>query len=118
MEKNDVVRQKLKSLRKGSKITQEQMAKYLKVDQSMVAKLENGTRKLSVELIEKLCNLYGCSEEYLFGQEEGFVPLDFAFRANNIEVEDLESIAMMNKIAANIRFMSRIVEENEDEKRD
>ncbi len=100
----------LKKLRKESKITQAQMAKYLKVDQSLIAKLENGTRTLNVELIEKICNLFGCTEDYLLGESEEFIPLNFAFRANNIEAEDLESIAMMNKLVANIKFMNSVME--------
>ena len=51
---------RLKQLRKESKITQEQLAEYLNVDQSMITKLENGTRSLSVGMIEKICNLFGC----------------------------------------------------------
>ena len=58
---------RLKQLRKESKITQEQLANYLDVDQSMITKLENGTRNLSVTLIEKICNLFGCSDTYLMG---------------------------------------------------
>ncbi len=100
----------LKKLRKESKITQAQMAKYLKVDQSLIAKLENGTRTLNVELIEKICNLFGCTEDYLLGESEEFIPLNFAFRANNIEAEDLESIAMMNKLVVNIKFMNSVME--------
>lgn len=65
---------KLKQLRRESKITQEQLANYLAVDQSMVTKLENGTRNLNVTLIEKICNLFGCSEAYLMGEEENIFP--------------------------------------------
>ena len=56
---------RLKQLRKESRITQEQMAEYLGVDQSLITKLENGTRSLNVTLIDKICNLFGCSEAYL-----------------------------------------------------
>ncbi len=97
---------RLKQLRKESKITQEQLAKYLDVDQSMVTKIENGTRSLNVTLIDKLCNLFGCSEAYLMGDDDTYIPLNFAFRSNGIQTEDLESIATVNKIVMNIRFMN------------
>ena len=97
---------RLRKLRKESKITQEQLAKYLEVDQSMITKLENGTRSLNVTLIEKLCHLFGCSDAYLLGENDAYIPLNFAFRSNGIETEDLESIAAMNKIIMNIRFMN------------
>ena len=100
---------RLKQLRKESKITQEQLANYLDVDQSMITKLENGTRNLSVTLIEKICNLFGCSDTYLMGVEVDYIPLNFAFRSNGIQSEDLESIAAVNKIVMNIRYMNEMI---------
>ena len=90
-------------------ITQEQLAEYLNVDQSMITKLENGTRSLSVGMIEKICNLFGCSERYLLGEDDAYIPLNFAFRSECVEAEDLESIAVINKIAMNIRFMNEMM---------
>ena len=100
---------RLKQLRKESKITQEQLANYLDIDQSMITKLENGTRNLSVTLIEKICNLFGCSDTYLMGVEDDYIPLNFAFRSNGIQSEDLESIAAVNKIVMNIRYMNEMI---------
>lgn len=100
---------RLKQLRKESKITQEQLAKYLDVDQTMVTKLENGTRSLNVAMIEKICNLFGCSDAYLLGEDDTYIPLNFAFRSNGIQTEDLESIAVINKIAMNIRYMNEMI---------
>lgn len=100
---------RLKQLRKESKITQEQLAQYLEVDQSMITKLENGTRNLNVTLVEKLCNLFSCSEKYLMGEDDAYIPLNFAFRANSVQAEDLESIAAVNKIVMNIRYMNEML---------
>lgn len=100
---------RLKQLRKESKITQEQLAKYLNVDQTMIAKLENGTRSLNVTLIEKICSLFGCSDAYLMGEDDVYIPLNFAFRSNGIQAEDLESIAVVNKIVMNIRYMNEMI---------
>lgn len=102
---------RLKQLRKESKITQEQLASYLDVDQSMITKLENGTRNLNVTLIEKICNLFGCSEAYLLGEDDVYIPLNFAFRSNGIQSEDLESIAAINKIVMDIRYMNERLED-------
>lgn len=99
---------RLKELRKESKITQEQLAKYLNVDQSLVTKLENGSRSLNVSLIDKICSLFGCTEEYLLGESEEFIPLNFAFRSSGINEDDLESIAVINKIAMNLRYMNKL----------
>lgn len=102
-------RMRLKELRKESKITQEQLAKYLEVDQSMITKLENGTRSMNITLVEKICNLFGCTESYLMGEDDTYIPLNFAFRSNGIQAEDLESIAAINKIIMNIRYMNDVI---------
>lgn len=111
MEQN-VINVRLKNLRKNSKLTQSQMAEYLEIDQSMVTKLENGSRVLNVTIIERICNLFGCSEEYLLGQSDAYIPLTFAFRSNGIQSDDLQSIADVNKIAMNISYMNEMIGEN------
>lgn len=103
---------RIKALRKESRLTQEQMAAYLEVDQSFVTKLENGTRKLNVDLIEKLCSLFGCTEEYLLGESGEYLPLNFAFRSGKIQAEDLQSIAVVNRIAMNLLRMNELIGES------
>lgn len=108
---NEVVGERIKMLRKESKLTQEQLANYLEVDQSLVTKLENGTRSLSTTLVDKICSLFGCTEEYLTGENDRYIPLNFAFRTNEIRTEDLQSIAAINKIVMNLRFMDEMIGE-------
>lgn len=103
--------ERLKELRKADKITQEQLAQYLNVDQTMIAKLENGTRSFNTTMIDKICSLFGCTEEYLTGESEEYIPMNFAFRSSGIEAEDLESIAAVNKIAMNLRYMNGLLGE-------
>lgn len=105
---NTTIGSKLKELRKG-KLTQDQLAKYLDVDQTLITKLENGTRSFNAVMIEKICNLFGCTEEYLVGESEEYIPLNFSFRSNAIQIEDLESISVLNKIAMNLRFMNEVM---------
>ena len=104
---------RLKALRRESGLTQDQLAQYLGVDQSMITKLENGTRKLNVTLIEKLCSLFGCTADYLTGDSDEYIPLNFAFRAGGIQTVDLDSIAAINKIVMNIRCMNEMMGDDE-----
>ena len=83
----------------------------MNVDQTTVTKLENGTRSLNVAMLEKICSLFGCSESYLLGEDDAYIPLRFAFRSNGMQTEDLESIAAINKIAMNIRYMNEMMGE-------
>ena len=101
--------ERLKYLRKESKITQDQLAQFLSVDQSMITKLENGTRSFSITMVDKICSLFGCSEEFLMGESNDYIPLNFAFRSTGIEAEDLESIAAVNKIAINLKYMNELM---------
>lgn len=106
---------RLKELRKESNLTQEQLANYLEVDQSLITKIENGTRALNITMVEKICSLFGCSEDYLFGNSNDYIPLKFAFRANLINEEDLQSIAAVNRIAMNIKYMNELIGVAQDE---
>ncbi len=101
--------ERLKYLRKESKITQDQLAQFLSVDQSMITKLENGTRSFNITMVDKICSLFGCSEEFLMGESDDYIPLNFAFRSTGIEAEDLESIAAVNKIAINLKYMNELM---------
>ncbi len=102
---------RLRQLREESMITQEQLAQYLGVDRFMIGKMENGTESLNISLMEKICSLFGCSEAYLMGEEDGHIPLDFAFRSSGIRAEDLESVAAVNRIAMNLRYMNEMLGE-------
>lgn len=102
---------RFKELREGSNLTQNQMAEYLNVDQSYISKCEKGERQFSVDLLEKAADLFGCSLDFFVNPEDQYTPVPFAFRADSIVTEDLKTIAAMNKIALNLRYMEDLVEE-------
>ena len=89
---------RLKELRKNSNLTQEQMAKYLDVDQSLITKIENGTRVLSVTMIDKLCSLFGCTEDYLLGHSEKYISLNFAFRVDTKWISTFDKLPEEGKV--------------------
>ena len=99
---------RLKELRVKSSIAQSQLAEYLGVDQSYISKFESGQRQLSVLSLEKLANLFGLPVESLLEGEFHLEQLPFAMRARQLEPEDLESIAVINRIALNLRDMQRM----------
>lgn len=104
----------LKLLREKNGYTQDQVGCYLDLDQSMIAKIENGTRTIGVSELSKIANLYGC-EASTFINCITCTPLALAYRASNVKKEDLEAIARIKKIALNLRFMERIISgENND----
>ena len=102
---------KLKSLRESSGFTQSNIAKYLKVDQSLISKYETGERVLTASMLEKLAVLFGVNMT-AFNQDKAdqVKPVFFALRASEINEEDLEAISAINRIVLNCNFMTQLLE--------
>jgi len=99
----------IKSLRERSGLTQENIAHYLKVDQSLVSKFESGERTLSVNLLEKMATLFGVDMLVFNANACDVKPLSLALRASEINEADLETISAINRIALNVDFMTRLL---------
>ena len=104
------INEKLKAMREKAGLRQEQIANYLGVTQAFISQVETGERKLTVDQLESIINLYGYSLASFTEMEKDAQPLQFAFRAQDVSQEDLHSIAEISKIAINIRFMKKLLE--------
>ncbi|MCF8012344.1 MAG: helix-turn-helix domain-containing protein [Clostridiales bacterium] len=107
----ELVGKRFNELRNMSGFTQGQVAEYLQVDQSYISKCEKNERQFSVDILEKAADLFGCSIDDFTNEDSNFSPLSIAFRAKSVTAEDLETIAAMNKIALNLRYMEDLLEE-------
>ena len=96
-EKNIEMGKRLKELRTSQNINQSSIANYLGIDQSTLAKIESGKRS---------------SRDYVIGKTDKYTPLNFAFRSKKVSVEDLEAIAVINKIVLNIEFLDNLKEDD------
>jgi transcriptional regulator with XRE-family HTH domain len=101
----------LKALRERSGFTQSNVAKYLKVDQSLISKFETGERALTADMLEKLAALFGVDLTAFEGTADHAKPLTFALRASEINEEDMDAISAVNRIALNCNFMTRLLED-------
>lgn len=101
---------RMKELRKQAGFSQAIIAEYLQVDQSLISKIEKGEREASTDLLKKLAELFGCKVSALINQDEDVSCLNVAFRTNGMSSEDLNSIAVINKIALNLENMQRMLE--------
>lgn len=110
MENVNLASKRFKELRESSNLTQAQIADFLNIDQSYVSKFEKGERKLSIGILEKMCNLFGCTLKHFESEDEKYIPMSIAFRSNNLQNEDLETISAINKVALNIRFINLMLE--------
>lgn len=61
---------RLRQLRKGIPLSQEQLAQRIGVAKSLISAYENGNRFPSCEVLLQLSRLFHVSVDYLLGQEE------------------------------------------------
>ncbi|MDD4834545.1 MAG: helix-turn-helix transcriptional regulator, partial [Lutispora sp.] len=106
----ELIGKRFSELRNRSGFTQSQLAEYLDVDQSYISKCEKNERQFSTDVLEKAAELFGCTMDYFVNESCEFVQMLIALRAKSITTEDLNTIAAMNKIALNLRFMEGLLE--------
>lgn len=103
------VGENIKSLREQSGFTQSNLAKYLKVDQSLISKIEKNERPITSDMLEKLSALFGVPIETFAEESVSANRIIFALRASEINENDLETISAINRIAMNLNFMTRLL---------
>ncbi|HPH98329.1 MAG TPA: helix-turn-helix transcriptional regulator [Anaerolineaceae bacterium] len=108
----NTIGQKVKELREKAGLNQMHIAQFLEMDQSTISKCEKGERQFQVDHLERLGNLFGVSLSDLMNEDVPVAHLQIAFRANGIQVEDLNAIADIQKIALNLDKMHAILREN------
>jgi transcriptional regulator with XRE-family HTH domain len=110
MSTGEQIGREVKRLREKAGLNQTQIATFLGLDQTTVSKCESGERQFTVDALEKLCALFGCSMDNLLGQDAHPQTLNFAFRADTIDEGDLDAISDINRIALNIVQMKQLLE--------
>ena len=116
MDNGGLMNKRFKEIRETNNFTQSQLANFLEVDQSYISKFEKGERNIGVDILEKACDLFGCSLTCFQNEDEVYKPLSTAFRSNDFKAEDLDAISAVHKIALNLRFINRMLEDDNIEK--
>lgn len=106
---NAIVGANVKRMRKLCGLTQENVAQYLGIDQTLVSKVEGGQRSLGVSSLEKLSDLFFCSLDDLVGDgsqmPEGKA---VAFRADGLAGDDLHALAAVGRIVRNLEDLAAL----------
>lgn len=103
-----------KEIREYNGYTQEQIARYLDVDRTLITKFEKGERSLSMMALDKAARLFGCeTETIIYGKE--YIPLAVAYRAKDLELDDMEVIAKVQQMALNLRRIKKCLRSEEEE---
>ena len=108
---NKIIGENIRTLRENAGFTQRSLASFMKVDQSMISKVEKGERSLSTDMLEKISALFGVTVEQMESQTMTTSKLSFAFRGSEFSVDEMEAISVVNKIALNSEFMRVILKE-------
>lgn len=112
MTQDEIIGLNLKSYRTKLGLTQDSLAEYLDVTREEVSYFENGRRQISTLLLTKSANLFGI-DEYDFYEEDHSAretKVALAFRANDLDKNDLNQIADFRKIVLNYLGMKNFIE--------
>lgn len=61
---------RIKELREAAKMTQAQLGSKIQVGNTAISMYESGSRQLDPDTICKLCDIFGCTADYLLGRSE------------------------------------------------
>lgn len=99
---------RLKALRGKMGLSINDLSEYLKVTPEYLESVESGEEILDTTLLEDICALYGCDHEYLLGYNDNFSTTNIAFRCENTEKLDLDAIAAVNRVRADLKFLDNL----------
>lgn len=66
---------RIAELRQGMGMTQDELGKFLNVGKGAVSRYEQEKRQLTPETICALCDLFGCTSDYLLGRSFSPAPV-------------------------------------------
>ena len=96
---------RIRSLRKKLKMTQEQMAEQLIIDQTTLSMYECGNRDIPVSILMELSTIYGVSVDYLLCKSDFAVLDDELIRTQTKELIDSLSAVQVIEVKGYIRRM-------------
>ena len=96
---------RIRSLRKKLKMTQEQMAEQLFIDQTPLTMNECGNRDIPVSILMELSTTYGVSVDYLLYKSDFAVLDDELVRTQTKELIDSLSAVQVIEVKGYIRRM-------------
>ena len=93
----------VKVLREKQGITQQMLGDYLGIKREQINYYENGKRPIPSNYVTKIAELFAVDEYDLYQEDEALLQTNvaFAFRSDNLSVEDLKAIASFKKVAMN-----------------
>ncbi len=106
-----VIGKNLKSLRVANGYNQENVADFIGINRSTYSNYESGEREAPLDVLEKAATLFGCELSLLFEEDVNAVKsmLACAFRADNLDDEDMKEVADFKNIVMNYLKMEKLL---------
>lgn len=99
----------IKMYREKLGYNQEEMSQFLGINRVSLSQYETGEREIPLEVLNKSANLFGIELIDLLesNPDSATANLAFAFRAKDLTIEDLNSIAQFQKVVRNYIKMAQ-----------
>lgn len=110
----ETIGQNIRHFRNQMGLSQSDVSDFLAVTREQISYYETGSRNIPLDLLERLTELFGVELNDLLADDpaQAKVATAFAFRADELEPEDLEVMASFQKIVRNYLKLHRL--ESED----
>lgn len=110
MSESKIIGSNIKAFRSRLGLSQDQVAEFVGVNRTLIARYESGEREVPLLQLEKFCDLFAIEIEDLFEKDSvnQTANLAFAFRSESLHQNDIESIASFQKVVKNYLKMQSI----------
>ena len=102
----NMIARRLKEVREAKGVSQETLAKSLDVTQGLVSQYESGLIPMTLDTILDVCDILGCSIDYLLGREVQYTetPIGRMIKAfSELKSEDQQLMVAMTEAAGAVR---------------
>ena len=87
---------RIRLMRVAQNLNQTQLAELVGITQPAMSDIEKGRRKPSIEVLEKLCDVLGCSADYLLNRPKNHAKLEETHLPSGLTPEILRIVEERN----------------------
>ena len=99
---------RIRLMRVAQKLNQTQLAELVGITQPAMSDIEKGRRKPSIEVLEKLCDVLGCSADYLLNRPENNAKLQEPDLPSGLTPEILRIVSERNLTEEELKMALRV----------
>lgn len=97
------VEKRIKNLLELNNMTQSELAQRLDTTQANISRYLSGTRKIDIDILEKIANVFSVSTDYLLGRNADQSELKIALSSLSTDGLDDDDIEMVKGLIENLK---------------